>query len=37
VFHIAEGGFPIPADKVPVPIHTFAALLRAALAPPADV
>jgi len=37
VFHIAEGGFPIPADKVPVPIQTFAALLRAALAPPADV
>ena len=37
VFHIAEGGFPIPADKVPVPIQTFAALLRAALTPPADV
>ena len=37
VFHIAEGGFPIPADKVPVPIQTYAALLRAALAPPADV
>ncbi len=37
VFHIAEGGFPIPADKQPVPIQTFAALLRAALAPPADI
>ena len=37
VFHIAEGGFPIPADKQPVPIQTFAALLRAALAPPTDV
>ena len=37
VFHIAEGGFPIPADKQPVPIQTFAALLRAALAPPDDV
>jgi hypothetical protein len=37
VFHIAEGGFPIPADKVPVPIQTFAALLRAAVAPPEDV
>ena len=37
VFHIAEGGFPIPADKQPVPIQTFAALLRAALAPPADL
>jgi hypothetical protein len=37
VFHIAEGGFPIPADKLPVPIQTFAALLREALSPPADV
>ena len=37
VFHIAEGGFPIPADKQPVPIQTFAALLRAALSPPEDV
>ena len=37
VFHIAEGGFPVPADKLPVPIQTFAALLRAALSPPADV
>ena len=37
VFHIAEGGFPIPADKVPVPIQTFAALLSAALSPPTDV
>src|SRR5579864_5747066 len=37
VFHIAEGGFPIPADKQPVPIQTFAALLREALSPPAEV
>jgi hypothetical protein len=37
VFHIAEGGFPIPADKQPVPIQTFAALLRAAMSPPTDV
>ncbi len=37
VFHIAEGGFPIPADKQPVPIQTYAAILRAALMPPADV
>jgi len=37
VFHIAEGGFPIPADKQPVPVQTFAALLRAALSPPEDV
>jgi hypothetical protein len=37
VFHIAEGGFPVPADKQAVPIQTFAALLMAALQPPADV
>ncbi len=36
VFHIAEGGFPITADKQAVPVQTFAALLRAALLPPAD-
>ncbi len=36
VFHIVEGGFPIPADKVGVPRHAFAALLTAALAPPPD-
>jgi len=37
VFHIAEGGFPVPADKQAVPKQTFAALLGAALRPPADV
>jgi hypothetical protein len=37
VFHIAEGGFSIPADKVAVPKQTFAALLAAALRPPRDV
>ncbi len=37
VFHIAEGGFPVPADKIAVPKGTFAALLSAALAPPPDV
>jgi phosphoenolpyruvate carboxykinase (diphosphate) len=37
VFHIAEGGFPIPADKQAVPIQAFAALLAAALRPPPDV
>ena len=31
VFHIAEGGLPIPADKPAVPKHAFAALLAAAL------
>jgi len=37
VFHIAEGGFPVPADKQAVPKRTFAALLAAALRPPREV
>ncbi|HEY1759158.1 MAG TPA: hypothetical protein VGG72_27545 [Bryobacteraceae bacterium] len=37
VFHIAEGGFGIPADKQAVPKQAFAALLAAALQPPAEV
>ena len=37
VFHIAEGGFPVPADKQAVPKQAFAALLIAALRPAADV
>jgi hypothetical protein len=37
VFHIAEGGFPVPADKIAVPKRAFASLLSAALSPPADV
>ena len=37
VFHIAEGGLPIPADKIAVPKSVFAALLKAALDPPPDV
>jgi phosphoenolpyruvate carboxykinase (diphosphate) len=37
VFHIADGGFPIPADKQAVPKRTFARLLAAALRPPRDV
>ncbi|MCU1338438.1 MAG: hypothetical protein JWO19_4019 [Bryobacterales bacterium] len=37
VFHIAEGGFPIPADKQAVPVQAFAALLAAALQPPPEV
>ncbi len=36
-FHIAEGGFPIPADKRAVPLSAFAALLAAALNPPAEL
>ncbi len=37
VFHVVEGGFPIPADKQAVPKRAFAALLKAALTPPADL
>ncbi len=34
VFHIAEGGLPIPADKLSVPKHVFGNLLKQALLPP---
>src|SRR6478752_5621195 len=34
VFHIAEGGLPIPDDKLAVPKETFARLLARALQPP---
>ena len=34
VFHVSEGGLPVPGDKRAVPKKTFAALLKAALAPP---
>ncbi len=37
VFHIAEGGFPVPADKIAVPKRAFATILAAALSPPPDV
>ena len=37
IFHIVEGGLPIPADKIAVPKKTFAALLDAALKPPDGV
>ncbi|MFT5109093.1 MAG: hypothetical protein ACI9UA_004740, partial [Pseudoalteromonas tetraodonis] len=37
VFHVAEGGLPIPADKKSVPKVTFARLLAAALNPPDDL
>jgi hypothetical protein len=36
-FHIADGGLPIPADKIAVPKRTFGALLAAALTPPESV
>ncbi|MFO8023449.1 MAG: hypothetical protein R6U65_13350 [Perlabentimonas sp.] len=35
-FHIAEGGLPIPTDKIAVPKNAFAHLLFAALNPPDD-
>ncbi len=37
VFHIAEGGLPIPDDKKAVPKVTFAKLLQAALNPPKEL
>jgi len=37
VFHIAEGGLPIPPDKKAVPKITFAKLLEAALNPPTEL
>jgi hypothetical protein len=37
LFHIAEGGFPVPADKAAVPKRAFAALWAAALRPPSDL
>jgi len=37
VFHIAEGGLPIPYDKKAVPKLTFAKILEAALNPPMEL
>jgi phosphoenolpyruvate carboxykinase (diphosphate) len=37
IFHIVEGGFPVPADKIGVPKVAFVRLLAAALQPPKDV
>ena len=37
IFHIVEGGLPVPADKQAVPKKAFAALLEAALRPPPDL
>jgi hypothetical protein len=37
IFHIAEGGLPIPDDKLGVPKRTFAKLLALALAPPTEL
>jgi hypothetical protein len=37
IFHVVEGGLPVPADKIGVPKQAFAGLLAAALQPPEDV
>src|SRR5690606_7359782 len=37
VFHLAEGGLPIPDDKLAVPKAAFAKLLEIALRPPRDL
>ncbi|MDX9897731.1 MAG: hypothetical protein RBT62_02345 [Spirochaetia bacterium] len=37
VFHIAEGGLPVPLDKKEVPKLSFARLLKAAFTPPDDL
>jgi phosphoenolpyruvate carboxykinase (diphosphate) len=37
VFHIAEGGLPIPKDKIAVPKAVFGSLLDMALRPPAEL
>ncbi|MGE5352911.1 MAG: hypothetical protein ACM3P0_12565 [Acidobacteriota bacterium] len=37
VFHISEGGLPIPDDKIAVPKHAFAGLLYRALHPPKEL
>jgi phosphoenolpyruvate carboxykinase (diphosphate) len=37
VFHVAEGGLPVPPDKKALPRAAFARLLSAALAPPEEL
>lgn len=37
VFHVAEGGLPVPDDKKAVPKVAFSRLLQAALCPPEDL
>ena len=37
VFHVAEGGLPIPGDKISVPLAVFLRLLEEALRPPAEL
>ncbi len=37
IFHVTEGGLPIPDDKLGVPKVTFAKILQAALTPPSEL
>ncbi len=37
LFHVSEGGLPIPGDKKAVPRETFARMLKHAFHPPADL
>lgn len=37
IFHVAEGGLPVPADKLAVPKEAFATLLGLAWSPPRDL
>ncbi|MBF0266780.1 MAG: hypothetical protein HQL46_16070, partial [Gammaproteobacteria bacterium] len=37
VFHIVEGGLPIPFDKIAVPVNTYEKLLQQALTPPKEL
>lgn len=37
VFHVADYGLPIPADKIAVPLLTYARLLKAAFRPPKEL
>jgi hypothetical protein len=37
LFHIVEGGLPVPADKTAVPRQAFASFLAAALRPPDEI
>jgi hypothetical protein len=37
IFHIVEGGFPVPDDKIEVPRSAFAALLAKAFCPPPNL
>ena len=37
VFHVADYGLPVPADKIKVPLIAYARLLKTAFNPPADL